>query len=56
MSSALRPRRKLIEADRYDEDVRLILVATELEFGRYDDAKNDIEAAIEQLRASIRLK
>ena len=48
--------KKIIEADRYDEEARLILVAAELELGRYDDAKTDIEAAMEQLRASIRLK
>jgi tetratricopeptide (TPR) repeat protein len=46
----------IVEADRYDEEARLILVAAELELGRYDDAKTDIEGAIDQLRASIRLK
>lgn len=48
--------KKVIEADRYNEDVRVLLVASELELGQFDLARKDIEESMEQFRASIRLK
>lgn len=48
--------KKAIEADRYDEESRWMLVAAKLELGRFDEARKEVEEAMEQFRASIRLK
>jgi cytochrome c-type biogenesis protein CcmH/NrfG len=48
--------RKAVAADRYSEEARLMLVAAELELGKFDEAKADVELAMESFRASIRLK
>lgn len=48
--------KKATESDRWDEEAWVTLVTAQFETGRYDEARTSIEAAMEQFRASIRLK
>jgi tetratricopeptide (TPR) repeat protein len=48
--------KQAIETDRYDEDAHVALVTAELEQGHYEEARVAVETAMEQFRASIRLK